>query len=93
MTREEHIARAEQLLAGEFIPSAYLGGAGWHSAPEPTAVARAQVHAILALTAEPTKETPDVIIEDLIIEEPMPQPPVPAPWGNLPHWWRRVVRR
>jgi hypothetical protein len=60
MTREEHIAKAEELLVGEFNPSLYPNGRGWFSKPTEAEIARAQVHATLALAcppAEPVAET------------------------------------
>jgi hypothetical protein len=49
MTREEHIKKAEELLAGEFVPSSYPGGPGWHKQVTDREAALAQIHATLAV--------------------------------------------
>lgn len=53
MTREEHIARAEELLAGPFNSSSYPGGKGYHGQPTDRDLAMAQVHAALAAAMAP----------------------------------------
>jgi hypothetical protein len=86
MTREEHIAAAERLLRGEFHPSLYPNGLGWHANPTEREVAQAQVHATLALAVVPSAP-PGPELEELI------DPPLVSPWGRLPGWWQRVVSR
>ncbi len=64
MTREEHIQKAEELLAGTWERDVYVGHPAHHREPTAYAVALAQVHATLALTA------PAASAEPVSVEEP-----------------------
>lgn len=76
MTREEHIEKAEKLLAGTWERDVYQGRPPHHREPTAYAVALAQVHATLALTASAAQPEPEP--EPVAVEPPKRR-----------RWWSR----